>query len=707
MSSHNAHGSHKASRVLACVLCQHRKIKCDRHTPCANCIKANVTCTPSTPAPARKRRRPNQDLQERLARCEQLLKQYADGSVPSPTAQQALTPSAYDPPTDQAAISPSSTDSKAPKWKPKGKMVKEDGGVRFMDSYLWASIHDELQAMREIVETEDPDEASVLGSDDLPQDYNCDLLLPSDSFTMSTEDLQPEPVHVFRLWQLFLDRVNPLMKVIHVPTLQPYVMEAATSMGNIPMSYQALLFSVFTMAVVSLSEVEAVQILGMTREDGLRRFTMGTKIALTKFGFTKNYDMAALQALLLHLFSLQNRYDRHAAWILSGMVVRIAQKMGYHRDGDTLNLTPFETEMRRRIWWQIIMTDAKNALVSGLSHSMLPNNWDTKPPQNVNDADLFPGSNEPIIPREGPTEMAFCLLVYEIAKFMVGSEAIHGTPGFEAAIMGHDLDEHQDPPSISQYRQLVCDLENNMLAVENRYIDATAGNVHTMALTVRPMLTSKLREMLTPMREQPEWGTEIFNRKDNLFKIVIMNNEHTTNSYDVVEQKGFLWFVKLHFQLDVFAVMVGQLCQRPTGSLADRAWGIIEKIYAFHPELLDMSNKSYAAQAQFVLRAWRAREQAFAQMGQIIELPHCIYRLQESSSNSDSRSSEPLSLTPTSRPAAAPQQITEIDQFLGGYLDVSALNWDMWGDSTINYPVTNPGHISASAFGGFGMAPMK
>lgn len=30
------------------------------------------------------------------------------------------------------------------KWKPTGKMVKEEGGVRFMDSYLWANIHEEV-----------------------------------------------------------------------------------------------------------------------------------------------------------------------------------------------------------------------------------------------------------------------------------------------------------------------------------------------------------------------------------------------------------------------------------------------------------------------------------------------------------------------------------------------------------------------------------
>lgn len=43
---------------------------------------------------------------------------------------------------------PSPTFSATPdpqtKWKPHGKMVKDEGGMRFMDSYLWATIHDEV-----------------------------------------------------------------------------------------------------------------------------------------------------------------------------------------------------------------------------------------------------------------------------------------------------------------------------------------------------------------------------------------------------------------------------------------------------------------------------------------------------------------------------------------------------------------------------------
>lgn len=381
--------------------------------------------------------------------------------------------------------------------------------------------------------------------------------------------------------------------------------------------------------------------------------------------------------------------------------------MGYHRDGEMLNLPPFETEMRRRIWWQIIMHDAKNAMISGLSHALLPLNWDTKEPLNVNDADLFPGSTDPIQARDGPTEMAFCLLVYQIAKFMIStSSSPHGAPGFEAAVLGQELSAADggvtNQESIEKYRGIVSKLETEMINVETKYIDPTAGPIHVAALTIRPMLVNKLREMLVPMREQPEWGTEIFGPKDNLFKVVIMNNEHNTDAYKAMDANGFLWFVKLHFQLDVFAVMTGQLYQRPTGNLADRAWKNIDLIYAYHPELSDMTQKQYAVQAQFTLRAWKAREQAYAQIGRVIETPPFIRRLRETAPSEISRSSTQSSATPPAAMQGQQQQITELDQFLGGYLDVSSLNWDMWGDVGGSNTAPPPAY-SQAAYTGFGL----
>jgi hypothetical protein len=66
----------RPQRVLACVLCQQRKVKCDRKFPCANCIKSRTQCVPATLATRRRRRRfPERELLERLREYENLLHQ--------------------------------------------------------------------------------------------------------------------------------------------------------------------------------------------------------------------------------------------------------------------------------------------------------------------------------------------------------------------------------------------------------------------------------------------------------------------------------------------------------------------------------------------------------------------------------------------------------------------------------------------------------
>ncbi len=62
-------------RVLACLLCQQRKIKCDRQFPCANCIKTRAECNPGTKIACRRKRFPEKKLLDRLRHYEDLLNQ--------------------------------------------------------------------------------------------------------------------------------------------------------------------------------------------------------------------------------------------------------------------------------------------------------------------------------------------------------------------------------------------------------------------------------------------------------------------------------------------------------------------------------------------------------------------------------------------------------------------------------------------------------
>jgi hypothetical protein len=68
--------AYKITRGHSCILCQQRKVRCDRQKPCANCIKARAECVPSAPTLPRRRRRKlaETDIAGRLKRAEHLLR---------------------------------------------------------------------------------------------------------------------------------------------------------------------------------------------------------------------------------------------------------------------------------------------------------------------------------------------------------------------------------------------------------------------------------------------------------------------------------------------------------------------------------------------------------------------------------------------------------------------------------------------------------
>lgn len=153
--------------------------------------------------------------------------------------------------------------------------------------------------MRDIVSADRDEDVT---SDTMSPDENSDFILGGDTpSSTNPEDLWPEPGLVFRLWQIYLERVNPLTKIIHVPSLQPFVAEATSGCSTLPKNIEALLFSIWLMAVVAMTPEECQSLLGYTREHALQRFSNGVRTALMRMNFLKRHDMTALQALVIYL----------------------------------------------------------------------------------------------------------------------------------------------------------------------------------------------------------------------------------------------------------------------------------------------------------------------------------------------------------------------------------------------------------------------
>lgn len=127
----------------------------------------------------------------------------------------------------------------------------------------------------------------LLGNDEMAASY-------------TTAHLWPTSAHVFRLWQIYIDRVNPLSKVIHVPSLQPYLVEACVGMENIPQNIQGLLFAVFLMAIIAMREEETQEYLGMPREQAFTRFSSGTRRTLRNQDFLCKNDLVIIQTLAVY-----------------------------------------------------------------------------------------------------------------------------------------------------------------------------------------------------------------------------------------------------------------------------------------------------------------------------------------------------------------------------------------------------------------------
>lgn len=387
--------------------------------------------------------------------------------------------------------------------------------------------------------------------------------------------------------------------------------------------------------------------------------------------------------------------------------------MGLHRDGELLGLKPFDTEMRRRLWWQIIMIDAKYAMLSGLSHTLLPRGWDTKEPKNINDADLLPSATEPIKDREGPTDMMLALTVFKIAKHLIR------VPGIETILLIIELqatrgDAAPKNEKVDEYRKVIQQLNKDLDELFARFSSPTAGELHELAGQLKDHIMKKLSALIVAPKESRDWGVEVFDHTSNAFKLAVDSTAHGVEQHRIANHPAWNWFHRLHFQFDIFTYLVGQLSHRTTGRLVDQAWQVVDDVYYHYPEFADTSQRIYYQLAYFVFKAWRKREAVlFAQLGHPPEVPQCVQKLRLTMPGSDDSSvkseagktpnNEMFNIVGSGNGAPgrgngstdfSSAEGGPLDFYMGDYFDFNGtLDFDIWGNAPATVPNPVEGHI--------------
>ncbi|KAI4175212.1 MAG: hypothetical protein LQ343_001748 [Gyalolechia ehrenbergii] len=140
-----------------------------------------------------------------------------------------------------------------------------------------------------------------------------------------------------------------------------------------------------------------------------------------------------IETLILHLHGeyARNRDADVGIWVLVGMIVRLAMRMGYHRDSKLFsNVTPFEGEMRRRIWTFVRQSDLLFSFQLGLPSMIRLGDCDTALPGNYYDDDLFEDMKAlpPSRPVTEPTPVSYMIAKASLT-FCFGKivESLHTT----------------------------------------------------------------------------------------------------------------------------------------------------------------------------------------------------------------------------------------------------------------------------------------
>lgn len=84
------------------------------------------------------------------------------------------------------------------------------------------------------------------------------------------------------------------------------------------------------------------------------KYRLGLERALAKADFLNAPDITLVQAFTIFLFLLRRHESPKFVWMMTGLVIRMAQALGLQRDGSHFaHLTPYEVEIRRRVWWAV------------------------------------------------------------------------------------------------------------------------------------------------------------------------------------------------------------------------------------------------------------------------------------------------------------------------------------------------------------------
>ena len=277
-----------------------------------------------------------------------------------------------------------------------GRISIEDTGTTWVESDHWTAILDGICELKDSLQ-QDPhhegNKMSLTGKSLGPE------LLVGGREGVSKQDILssiPERPTVDRLLSQFIKSDDIAPMVLHTPTFLKEYESFWERQDQTPTMWIGLLFAIMCLAILHQNfGFELTDPAIRAQDDGQARLLAQIyRVKASQCLVLGNYTepkLHVLETLLLymHIEYIQSKDAQTGLWILLGILVRLALRMGYHRDASNFSaISPFQAEMRRRVWCITIMTDAGVAAQFGLPRMIRPSQSNTAEPGNLLDEDI-------------------------------------------------------------------------------------------------------------------------------------------------------------------------------------------------------------------------------------------------------------------------------------------------------------------------------
>lgn len=299
-----------------------------------------------------------------------------------------------------------------------------------------------------------------------------------------------------------------------------------------------------------------------------------------------------------------------------GIAIRIAQRMGLHSESSYAKCPALEAEMRRRLWWSLILFDTRICEMADYKAVMLTPTWDCRAPLNVNDFDLHPEMKHPPAVQGKSTEALFAVVRSEMGEF-VRHSAFH-LDFVSPALKTVAKDVQRGPvPGGGELVTLAKTIDDKYLKFCN-----PENPLHFMTIwTTRGYLAKNhLVEHFSRFSGSSKQQTDA--QRDAAISHALSMLECDTKLMTSPLTKGYLWLVHFHFPFPAYIHIFQDLRRRPLNDHAEQTWEIMSDNYEARFMCLGQGDLPFfRIFAQTVLQAWEARQVVLSSQSGISLVP--------------------------------------------------------------------------------------